>query len=115
MNNMSISALIAAAQEGAVDFQTTMQVIDAHYDFTPTHFSNGTTQNPAGTNNGSCKLFAFALANELTPEATLNLFGDFYYQDVLQNPHGDDHQNIRNFMTHGFAGIEFSGQALRAK
>jgi hypothetical protein len=35
---------------------------------------------------------------ELTPEATLACFGSYYFEDVLGNPNGTDHQNIRNFM-----------------
>ncbi|GAK84871.1 type III effector HopPmaJ [Vibrio ponticus] len=40
------------------------------------------------------------------------MFGDFYRKDVLGNPDGDDHQNIRNFIAHGWNGIKFEGQAL---
>ena len=63
--------------------------------------------NAAGSNEGSCKIFAFALHQQLTPEQTLNLFGD-YYQDVLNDPNGTSHQNIRNFMHSGWTGIKFA-------
>ncbi|MFX3889306.1 HopJ type III effector protein, partial [Streptococcus suis] len=33
----------------------------------------------------------------------------------LENPDNDDHQNIRNFIRFGWAGVKFSGQALSAK
>lgn len=115
MSEMSVAELIAAAEEATVEFKTTMEVIDNNYDFTPTAFTNGNTENAANTNNGSCKLFAFAQLNNMSQQATLNLFGDFYTKDVLQNPDGDDHQNIRNFMQSGFAGLDFSGQALAKK
>lgn len=115
MSEMSVAELIAAAEEAAVDFKTTMEVIDNNYDFTPTAFTNGNTENAANTNNGSCKLFAFAQLNNMSQQAALNLFGDFYTKDVLQNPDGDDHQNIRNFMQSGFAGLDFTGQALTVK
>ena len=98
-----------------VSFQDTMSVVDENYTFSETKFTNGDTVNEAGQNNGSCKLFAFALANKLTIDQTLNCFGDFYRKDVLDNPEGDNHQNIRNFIKSGFEGITFEGEALQKK
>lgn len=102
-------------QPEQVSFEDTMAVIEAHYTFTPTAFKNGDTQNDAGQNSGSCKLFAFAQLCKLSPDETLQCFGDYYRKDVLENPEGDDHQNIRNFMVSGWEGIQFDGQALTAK
>jgi len=31
-------------------------------------------------------------------EATLPMFGAYYFKDVLENPDGDDHANIRGAM-----------------
>lgn len=102
-----------------VNFDDTMTVISEHYDYTPTEFSNGaganTVINAAGTNEGSCKIFAFAMMNELNQEQTLNLFGDYYRTDVLQDPSGSGHQNIRNFMQFGWDGIRFKNAALTEK
>ena len=95
-----------------IEFEQTMAVIDAHYQFSPTSFSNGTARNPAGENNGSCKIFAFAQRHQLSENQTLALFGRYYRQDVLGNPDGYDHQNIRNFIAHGWPGIKFEGTAL---
>lgn len=95
-------------------FPETIAYIDENYIFTPTTFKNGNQINNAGENNGSCKIFAFAKLNQLSKEETLSLFGDFY-QDVLNTPEATDHQNIRNFMTFGWDGIQFEGEALRAK
>ncbi len=36
-------------------------------------------------------------------------------ENVLQNPDGEDHQNIRNFMQTGWDGVVFSRNALIAK
>lgn len=94
-----------------LDFAKTIAFIDAHYLFHPTAFSNGTVNNDAGQNNGSCKIFAFAQREQLNPQQTLSLFGQ-YYQDVLSAPDGEDHANIRSFMQHGWAGIQFEGAAL---
>jgi len=111
---MTPQELIEALNASAVDFNSVMQTIDENYVFTPTEFKNGNTTNLVNTNNGSCKVFAFGKLHQLAPQATLNAFGDFYTVDVLQNPDNDDHQNIRNFMTFGWEGIEFSGEALKA-
>lgn len=97
-----------------LQFNDSMEVIDALYNFTPSAFTNGNLHNKAGENNGSCKLFAFAKLNEFTEPQALALFGE-YYRDVLATPNGDDHQNIRNFMTTGWAGIHFENTALAEK
>ena len=98
-----------------IQFKDVIAFIDAHYDFTPTGFTNGNTVNEADQNNGSCKVFSFAKLNDLSKDETLALFGDFYRTDVLQNPEGDDHQNIRNFIEFGWDGISFESEALKRK
>lgn len=98
-----------------IQFKDIIAFIDEHYDFTPTQFINGNTVNEAGQNNGSCKIFSFAQLNDLSKEETLHLFGEFYREDVLKNPEGSDHQNIRNFMESGWDGISFEGKALQRK
>lgn len=101
-------------QPQSIQFQHTMDVITANYRYQATAFTNGNTHNAAGTNEGSCKLFAFAKLNQLNPEQTLACFGDYYRIDVLKNPQGTDHANIRNFMHTHWQGIAFEGQALEA-
>jgi len=96
----------------SVEFSQSIAVIEANYTFNPTAFSNGTMRNPAGENNGSCKIFSFGSLHKLTEEQTLSMFGEYYRNDVLGNPEGDDHQNIRNFIAHGWQGVKFEGQAL---
>ena len=118
--NMSITAFIEKIKAlENVSFNDTLNVIARHYDYQPTEFSNGVNDdiviNAAGQNEGSCKIFAFAQLNGLDQQQTLNLFGDYYRQDVLNNPDGTDHQNIRNFMRYGWDGIRFKGTALTAK
>ncbi|WP_294201319.1 HopJ type III effector protein [uncultured Chryseobacterium sp.] len=98
-----------------IQFKDVIAFIDEHYDFTPTKFTNGNAVNEAGQNNGSCKVFSFAQLNDLSQQQTLNLFGEFYREDVLKNPEGTDHQNIRNFMQTGWEGISFEGKALKRK
>ena len=99
----------------SVAFADTIAVIDTLYDFTPTTFRNGEQLNEAGQNNGSCKLFSFARLYGLTQPQTLACFGDYYRKDVLGNPDGTDHQNIRNFMKSGWEGVRFEGEALKPK
>ena len=95
----------------SIVFSETIEVIDNSYNFTPTAFTNGKVNNDAGQNNGSCKVFAFAKLEQLTKEETLFCFGE-HYQNVLDTPTQDNHQNIRNFMEFGFEGLVFGGEAL---
>jgi len=110
---MLFEQLENAPQE--IQFKDVIAFIDEHYDFTPTKFTNGNTVNEANQNNGSCKIFSFAKLNDLSKEETLNLFGEFYREDVLKNPEGTNHQNIRNFIEYGWEGISFEGNALSRK
>ena len=96
-------------------FTETIAVIEANYNFTPTAFQNGLQYNAAGENSGSCKLFAFAKLQQLTQAETLACFGAYYFEDVLGDPTGINHQNIRNFMKTGWNGIQFEGEALVSK
>lgn len=98
-----------------VQFNDVIAVIEDNYNFTPSSFDNGTLHNEAGQNNGSCKIFAFAKMNELTQDQTLNCFGDYYRQDVLEHPEASDHQNIRNFMLSSWDGVVFHSQPLVPK
>ncbi len=95
-----------------VSFAETQDIIAEFYDYTPTTFSNGVGEsavtNEAGSNEGSCKIFAFAQLNQLTAAQSLNLFGKYYHDEVLKDPEGTSHQNIRNFMKSGWEGIQFT-------
>jgi len=117
---MSLASFIEKVKNNEnVSFDETIAVITDNYDYQPTEFSNGLNEqllvNQAGTNEGSCKIFAFAQLNQLNQQQTLNLFGDYYRLDVLNNPDGTGHQNIRNFMKFGWDGIHFNGVALTTK
>jgi hypothetical protein len=98
-----------------ITFPETISVIEENYDFTPTAFENGTQHNAAEENSGSCKLFAFAQLQNLSQAETLACFGAYYFEEVLGNPEGTNHQNIRNFMKTGWSGIQFEGRALALK
>lgn len=104
-----------AQEPSSVQFEECIAVIDAHYDFSETAFKNGDLTNSAGQNNGSCKILAFAQINSLSPEQTLQCFGKYYRDDVLGHPDAEDHQNIRNFIEHGWQGVQFDSEALSPK
>ncbi len=96
-----------------ITFSETMAVIESNYTFTPTFFTNGNITNEVGQNSGSCKVFAFSLKEGLTKQETLACFGAYYFDEVLQEPEGDGHQNIRNFIKTGFEGLTFEGKPLK--
>ncbi len=102
----------------SIPFAEVVAMIDRCFDYTPTGFSNGLGNrvqlNEPGQNVGSCKLLAFALIYQLDQQQTLNLFGE-HYQDVLDDPDGDSHLNIRAFMADGWAGVRFDAEPLRNK
>jgi hypothetical protein len=99
----------------SIVFVDTIAVIEENYHFTPAAFQNGTQHNAAGENSGSCKLFSFAKLHNLSQEETLACFGPIYFDEVLNDPNGTNHQNIRNFMKTGWDGIQFDGNALILK
>ena len=95
-----------------VSFEQVMQVISENYNYLPATFNNGDLFNEAGTNEGSCKIFYFAKLNNLSEQQTLACFGRFYREDVVNNPQGNDHGNIRNFIQSGWSKVEFNSVAL---
>lgn len=114
---MNIETFLSQLQQSpsTITFKQTMDIVEQYYNYTPTTFTNGDVVNSAGSNEGSCKLFAFAKLQTLTPEQTLACFGDYYRKDVLENPEGSDHANIRNFMVTGWGGVTFEQLALVLK
>lgn len=118
--NMSLTTFLKKVKNNeTLQFDETISVITENYHYEATGFSNGLGDtkviNEAETNEGSCKIFSFAQLNLLDQQQTLNLFGDFYHKDVLQNPTGTNHPNIRNFMRDGWKGVVFSQPALTLK
>ncbi len=98
-----------------IQFSELMALIEQYYDYSPTAFSNGGLQNAEDQNQGSCKLLAFAKLHQLTVEQTLNLFGDFYHLEVVGDPKGEAHGNIRAFMQTGWEGVCFDSEPLRLR
>jgi len=106
--------LIINLKDNSIAFSKVIEFIESFYQHQPTAFKNGDVYNEATQNQGSAKIFAFAQINNLNVEDTLCLFAE-HYQSVLDNPGRVDHQNIRQFMAHGWPGIVFEGQALVLK
>lgn len=112
--DIQLSSLLTALKANSLKFTEVITFIESRYQHQATAFKNGETYNEATQNQGSAKVFAFAKINKLSVEDTLLLFAE-HYAAVLATPDGIDHQNIRQFMAHGWAGIAFEGEALIMK
>jgi hypothetical protein len=103
-------------QPEMIEFNQVIEVIENNYLYQPATFTNGLgtekQHNPAGSNEGSCKIFSFGQLNKLDEDQVLACFGRYYREDVLQHPDANDHGNIRAFMKHGWLGIQFESPAL---
>lgn len=109
-----LQILLAGLKAGSVTFAQVIEYIETYYQHQPTAFKNGDTYNEATQNQGSAKVFSFAKLNNLNAEETLYLFAE-HYRSVLATPDATDHQNIRQFMSNGWSGIAFEGEALILK
>lgn len=109
-----LHTLIQRSKDNTLQFKEVMEWIETHYQHQPTAFKNGAVLNEATQNQGSAKVFSVARIHQLDEQNTLHLFAE-HYQAVLNTPDGTDHQNIRQFMLHGWPGVVFEGQALLAK
>ncbi|WP_263145234.1 HopJ type III effector protein [Pseudomonas sp. RIT-PI-AD] len=92
-------------------FADTLAFIAEHYRYRPSAFRNGEVDNPAGQNEGSCKVLGLALLEGFELEEALLAFGE-HYRQVLKDPRGGDHANIRALMAHGLAGLRFEQAPL---
>ena len=106
--------LLSGLKANSIQFLEVINFIESYYKHYPTAFKNGDAFNEASQNQGSAKVFAFAQLNNLDKENTLFLFAE-HYQAVLASPDATDHQNIRQFMVHGWGGVKFEGEALKLK
>jgi len=98
-----------------VKFADVIELIDKYYENQLLEFKNGDLVNKADENEGSAKILSYAAIAGLDKETTLKLWGE-YYREVLNDPDGDSHQNIRNFMKYGWEGVPFeNGVGLTRK
>ena len=99
----------------ALLFEEVMELIDTHYESQLLEFKNGDIVNKQGENEGSAKLLSYAALSNMDKETTLKLWGQ-YYKEVVNDPNGTSHANIRNFMKYGWEGVPFeNGIALTRK
>ena len=97
-----------------IQFAEVIALIDSHYNHAPTAFINGAATNQASENQGSAKVFSFARLHDLNEIETLHCFAE-HFRTVRDNPTGDDHQNIRQFMANGWQGIQLPNTCLTYK
>lgn len=109
-----VKTLLKKLEENSITFKDVLDFIETRYTHRPTAFKNGAVYNEATQNQGSAKVFTFAKLHGLSEADTLYLFAE-HYRAVVNSPQGTDHQNIRQFMLHGWPGIVFEGEALAAK
>lgn len=97
-----------------IQFNDVLEVIANGYTYSASAFKNGDQYNAENENQGSARVLYAAYLNQLTEEETLRLFGE-HFQSVLNNPEGSDHQNIRQFLKHGWSGVSFEREVLTSK
>lgn len=108
---MSLNNLLHQLSAKQIFFQDVLSFIAAEYSYSPSSFQNGNQHNAASENQGSARVLYFAKINNLNKESTLTLFAE-HYEAVLANPEGQDHQNIRQFMEHGWDAVTFDNEVL---
>ncbi|WP_312186122.1 HopJ type III effector protein [Sphingobacterium sp.] len=111
---MTTKELLEKSKGHHLNFQEVLDHISENYTYSPTAFQNGNLKNSKEENQGSAKVFFFAKLNNLSAEDTLGLFAE-HYQNVLDNPAGEGHQNIRQFLANNWGGISFEQDVLKQK
>lgn len=109
--NESVQILLASLNAGHAEFNDTLTLIERHFEYRPTGFHNGPLYNAADENAGSCRIFALGRYCALPEADTLRLFAQHYNQ-VIDDPAGDSHGNIRQYISTGWSGIQFEGEPL---
>jgi|SRR5699024_6960905 len=104
---MPLAEFLHRIQQPEHCFADTLAFIDSHYQYTPSAFDNAGLHNPAGSNQGSCKILGLALLEQLTTEQALLAFGE-HYRWVLAHPDKTEHANIRQLIQHGLGQVTFS-------
>ena len=97
-----------------IQFADSSELIERLYRFTATPFINGPLNNSVDENQGSCKIFAFAIDQNLDQQQTLLCFGE-HYRAVLKDPDGSEHGNIRQFMKTGWDALSFDDNPVTAR
>ncbi|QSP96267.1 HopJ type III effector protein [Marinobacter salinisoli] len=112
--NEAVRIHLASLAAGHADFAETLALIERHFDYQPTAFHNGPLTNAPGENAGSCRVFALGRYCNLAESDTLRLFAE-HYRQVVEDPSGSSHANIRQFISTGWSGIRFDADPLRPR
>ncbi len=92
-----------------------LAAIRSVYDVPTQAFSVGDHCNTRGQNLGSLTILGFAKASGITDVSQiLPMFGEAY-DEVLTDPEGDGHKNIRAFIQCGMEGVKFEGDGISLK
>ncbi|UYW00811.1 HopJ type III effector protein [Flavobacterium agricola] len=111
---MTTQNILDALQKQELIFNDVLAHIENLYEAQPTAFTNGSLKNEGTQNQGSARVLFFAKKEGLSANDTLCLFAE-HYQAVLNDPDGEAHQNIRQFMQHGWDGVTFEKDVLIEK
>ncbi|QEY59652.1 HopJ type III effector protein [Pseudomonas sp. C27(2019)] len=109
---MHLTEFLKAIRQPEHRFADSLAFIDAHYHYTPCAFDNAGLHNPAGSNQGSCKILGLAVLEKLSTEDALLAFAE-HYAYVLATPNETEHANIRQLLKHGLESVHFSQLPLR--
>lgn len=109
---MTLADFLRAIEQPEHRFADTLAFIETYYQYTPCAFDNAGLHNPAGSNQGSCKILGLAFLEQLSTEQVLLAFGE-HYAGVLATPKGSEHANIRQLLKHGLDAVSFSQLPLR--
>src|SRR5690606_28454544 len=109
-----VRQLLEQLDSKTLQFAAILAYIDTHYTYTASAFQNGSKYNAEDENQESAKVLSFAKLHNLSQNDTLKLFAE-HYEAVQLTPQGTDHQNIRQFMQHGWTGLQFDRQVLQEK
>ncbi|KAJ1637914.1 HopJ type III effector protein-domain-containing protein [Pavlovales sp. CCMP2436] len=104
-----IAALLVKVrtQPGSVMFAETLEAIDQAFEFFGTKFVNGAVSSTSSENEGSSKVLSLSQLVGMTTDETLVCFGE-HYRDVVADPSGSSHANVRALMTTGLEAVLFS-------
>ncbi len=111
---MTLNNILKQIEAKQIVFQDVLNFINDHYNYTASAFINGSLRNEATENQGSARVLSAAQLAGLSKEETLTLFVE-HYEAVLSDPNGSNHQNIRQFIAHGWDGISFKNTVLTFK
>ncbi|MBT3727100.1 hypothetical protein HOG21_05480 [bacterium] len=101
-----IRNLLLEAKE-AETFDDFIAFVDKYFMLISTGFNNNGLKNNKFKNEGSLKVLAFAKYCKMTDVTEIAGLFKGYYKDVLKDPKGDNHQNIRHLINGSIYEVSF--------